>query len=87
MKPCGRCGLKPTHAVLRWGAVLALGAALEAEGMAAKRHTHTLSHATRSVFRTETSCGRKIFTVVWVLLAFTFERHIRVSHHNYPRCP
>lgn len=83
-RPCSRCGERPGHALLRWGAVLALGAALEAEGVAARRHHHTFSHATRACFRTHTVGGRKCFTGAWLVLTVWFLRHI-IDHESNHR--
>lgn len=76
MHPCVRCGQKPSHALLRWGMVLVLGCVLEAESIASKRHSHTLSHATRSVFRTHGRPGQVAFTCVWVGFGAWFFNHI-----------
>lgn len=76
MKPCGRCGKQPGHAFLRWGLVVALGAALEAEAVAGKRHPHTLSHATRRAFRVENGTGKLAFLATWAALTCWFCPHI-----------
>lgn len=83
MAPCTRCGQKPGHALLRWGAVLALGAAMEAEAVGGKRHGHTFSHATRSAFHTQTSGGRKCFTGAWLVLTVWFLDHILRHESNH----
>lgn len=83
MAPCTRCGQKPGHALLRWGAVLALGAALETEAVKGHRHYHTFSHSTRVAFRTHTSVGRKAFTWSWLGLTVWFLRHILNHEHNH----
>lgn len=83
MHACNRCGQRPGHALLRWGAVLALGAVLEAEGVAGKRHHHTLSHATRSVFGTDRTQGRVAFGVAWVGFCGWYLSHILNSPHNF----
>jgi hypothetical protein len=75
-RPCTRCGERPGHALLRWGAVLALGLALEAEAVHCKRHHHTLSHATRKVYRVNTDKGQLAFSASWILFAAWFLRHI-----------
>lgn len=76
MKPCGRCCKKQGHALLRWGALLALGVALEAEAVAGKRHPHTLSHAIRRAFKIGTPHGRGAFIGFWAALTCWLIPHI-----------
>lgn len=76
MRECTRCGEKPGHALLRWGAVIALGAALEAEAVSRQRHSHTFSHATRHTFRVEHKIGKTVFVVSWGLFSGWWIRHI-----------
>lgn len=83
MKPCTKCGQKPGHALLRWAAVLAFGAALEAEAVAGKRHSHTLSQCTRAVFKTHTPGGRARFLALWLGFAVWYANHIIHSKHNF----
>lgn len=73
---CSRCEEHPGHALLRWGAVLAMGAALEAEAVARKHHEHTFSHMTRQTCRTSTPLGKTGFIAGWVLLSLWWVNHI-----------
>lgn len=75
-RPCSRCGEKPGHALLRWGALAAVWAALEAEAVAGDRHHHTFSHATRRLFHTDTRVGSTAFSFVWGGLAIWYLKHI-----------
>lgn len=75
-RPCARCGERPGHALLRWGIVAAVWAALELEAVAHDRHHHTFSHATRRLFRTHTRQGSTAFSFVWGGLAVWYLRHI-----------
>lgn len=76
MRECTRCGEKPGHAFLRWVAVLALGAALEAEAVSRQRHSHTFSHATRHTFRVEHPVGKGVFIAGWVAFSAWWVHHV-----------
>ncbi len=73
---CNRCVTDPSHAQIRWIGIIGLALLLEAEGLRRQKREHTLSHATRNVFRTKTRPGKTVFTGAWGLLTWWFVGHI-----------
>lgn len=72
---CRLCEKNPAHSHVTWSTIIGLALLLEAEGM--RRHrTHTLSHSTRTVFRTQKPLGKALFTIGWAALTFWFVPHV-----------
>lgn len=61
---------------LTWAALIGLGVALETVALRQQRQDSTLSHATRSLFRTETNIGKAMFVGAWTSLTLWFVPHI-----------
>lgn len=64
------------RAGLRWLVYALIGSVIEAEALRHHRHDRTLSHATRTAFRTQTPAGKVAFTLAWAALSFWFVPHI-----------
>lgn len=59
-----------------WAGLLLVGAVVECVALRRQMHEHTLSHATRTVFRTHTPSGRAAFILGWASLTAWFLPHI-----------
>jgi hypothetical protein len=69
----------PLHARnvrLWWSALAATVAALETWAVLHPQHEATLSHLTRTAYRTNTHAGRVVFAASWAGFAIWFARHI-----------
>lgn len=75
-RACKYCAAHPRHGHLTWAALIALCLALEAEGLRREQHDHTLSHATRFVFQTQSTVGKVAFSAAWATLTFWFMPHV-----------
>lgn len=80
--PCSKCETDEAHTLRVWAGLALLGMALEVCALKRDNQCHTLSHATRSVFRTDTRRGRLTFSVAWFMLYTWFQAHIVRSPHN-----
>ncbi len=75
-RTCKHCQRYPHHGYLVWAAVIGGALLMEAEGLSRKRFEHTLSHATRHVFKTHTPAGKVAFVAGWGALTYWFCGHI-----------
>lgn len=80
---CARCETKQDHAFKLWAGVALISTLLELVALKHHNHRHTLSHATRSVFRTHTRPGRLTFAFAWSILYIWLLDHVNRSPHNH----
>jgi hypothetical protein len=73
---CRKCGVNPSHSQIRWIGIIGLSLLLEAEGLRRQKREHTLSHATRTTFRTNSKPGKTIFIFGWTMLYWWFLKHV-----------
>lgn len=59
-----------------WATLLTAGTIIECYALRKKMREHTLSHATRAVFRTDTPTGQVVFTSAWVMFVCWFWNHV-----------
>jgi hypothetical protein len=75
-RTCNHCLKHPQHGYLVWAAVIGGALLMEAEGLRRRRFEHTLSYATRYVFKTHTPAGKVAFVGGWAALTYWFLPHI-----------
>lgn len=75
-QPCPTCQAQPAHSLTWWAALIALGAVLEGAALRHHHREHTLTHALRSVFRTESTTGQRAFAGGWVALSCWLIPHV-----------
>lgn len=64
----------------RWIAYTAVGTAIELYAIRNKQADRTLSFATRTLFRTSSPAGQKVFMAFWTLLSAWFVPHVLRSN-------
>jgi hypothetical protein len=75
-RTCKHCQRYPYHGHVNWLIPLGIGLALELEALRRQRYEHTLSQATRYIFRTHTPAGKIAFVAGWSALTYWFLPHI-----------
>jgi hypothetical protein len=64
------------HGPALWACLLLTGTIIECYALRRRMHEHTLSHATRYMFRTSTRPGRAVFMFTWSAFTSWFLIHI-----------